>query len=93
MKSEDDLQIHCGIVFVLPAEYDRVLEVSETKEDYIQDEAANQKPLCYYVMKNGFVEEQQTIFERLDPGMMYHLMPLFTRAKVDNMVVNTIFID
>ena len=34
-KSEDDFQINCGIVFMLPTEYDRVSEVSNTEEDYI----------------------------------------------------------
>lgn len=46
-ESEDDFQINCIIFIVLSAEYDRVSEVSKTKEDYIQDEASNQNPWCY----------------------------------------------
>lgn len=40
-KSEDDLQINYDIILILPSEYDRVSEVSETEEDYIHDEAYN----------------------------------------------------
>lgn len=60
-ESEDDLQINYGIVSVLPVEYDRVSEVSEVEEDFIPNEVINQKPLCYYVMNNGVVEEQQAV--------------------------------
>lgn len=92
-KSKDDILIAYGIVSVLPAEYDCVSEVSETDEDYIQDEAENQKPLCYYLMTNGVVEGQQAIFEKPDVGMMYHLKPLFIREMVDNMAINKVFFD
>lgn len=92
-KFEDDLQINCGIVSILLAKYDRVLEVYDTEGDDIQDEAPNQKPLCYYVMNNGVVEEQQAIFERPNPRMMYHLKPLFIRANVDGITVNKVFVD
>lgn len=78
---------------MFPAEYDRVSEVYESEEAYVHDEVANQKPLCYYVMNNNFVEEKQAIFERPDPGMMYHLKPLFIREKVDDMAINKVFID
>lgn len=78
---------------MLPEEYNRVSEVSKTEDDYIQDVATNQKPICYYVTKNGIVEEQYANFERTNPGMMYHLKPLFIMAKVDNTVINKVFID
>lgn len=93
VESEDDLLIKCGIVSVLPAEYDRVSEVLETEEGCIQDEVANHKLLCYYVMNNGVIEEQQAIFEKPYVWMMYRLKPLFIRAKVDNMVVIKVFVD
>lgn len=48
-------------------------KVLETEEEYIQDEDKNQKPLCYYVINNGVVEETHAIFERPDYGMMYYL--------------------
>lgn len=49
--------------------------------------------MCYYVVNNGIVEEQQTIFEKPDAEMMYHLKPLFIREKVDNIIVNKVFVD
>lgn len=39
------------------------------------------------------VEEQKAMFERPSPGMMYHLKPLFIRAKVDEIIANKDFID
>lgn len=33
------------------------------------------------------------MFERPSPGMMYHLKPLFIRAKVDEIIANKDFID
>lgn len=72
-------------MLVLLTEYDCVSEVSEAK-----DEAANQKLLCYYVMNNDVVHEQQVVFERPDARIMYHLKPLFIRAKVDGVEVNKV---
>lgn len=74
-------------------EYDMVSEVSETEGDFIPEETDGGKPLCYYVMNSGVVEEQKAMFERPIPGMMYHLKPLFIRAKVDGMTVNKVFVD
>lgn len=74
MEYENDLQVDCGLVYVLPAEYDRVSVVYEVEEDYVQDEVVNQDHICYYVMNNNVVEEQQAIFERPDLIMMYHLI-------------------
>ena len=92
-ESEDDLQINCGIISIISVEYDRVSEVSEVEEYFLQDGEGNQKPLCYYIMNNGVVEEQQVLFERPGPCMIYHLKPLFIREKVDNMDVNKVFVD
>lgn len=78
---------------MLPTEYDMVSEVSETEEDFMADETVGGKPLCYYVMNNGLVEEQKDMFERPSPGMMYHLKPLFIRAKVDGRAVNKVFVN
>lgn len=66
-ESEDDFQINCNIVSIIPIEYDRVSEVFEAEENYIQDGVANQKPICYYIMNNGIVKEQHAIFERPNP--------------------------
>lgn len=93
IESEEKLHNNCSIVYVLPTEYDRVSEVYEAKEDSVQDKVINQKPFCYCVINNNVVEEQQAIFERSDPGMIYHLKPLFTRAKVYDISVNKVFFD
>ena len=89
----DDFVINCGIVSMLPAEYDMVSEVSKIEGDFVPDETDGGKPLCYYVMNNGVVEEQKSMFKSPSPGIMYHLKPLFIRAKVDRMAVNKVFID
>lgn len=78
---------------MLPVEYDRVYEVSETEEDFVQEHDDDKKPICYYVLNNGVVEEQHVVFERPDPGMMYHLKSLFIMVKVYDMSVNKVFID
>lgn len=44
-------------------------------------------------MNSGMVEEQKSIFERTSPRMMYHLKPLFIRAKVDGVSMNKVFVD
>lgn len=59
----------------------------------MMEEAANQKPLCYYVMNNGVVKEHHAIFERPNTYIMYHLKLLFTKEKVDNIGVNKQFVD
>lgn len=89
----EDFIVNCDIVSVLPAEFDVVSEVSETEEDFVSTEEDKDKPLCYYIMNSGVVEEQQAMFERPTPGMMYHLKPLFIQAKVDGVAVNKVFID
>lgn len=89
----DDFVMNCDIVSVLPAEYDMVSEVSEMEEDFMLDETVGGKPVCYYVMNNGVVEEKKVMFERPSPRMMYHLKPLFIREKVDRITVNKVFVD
>lgn len=88
-----DFVVNYGIISVLPAECGMVFEVSETKGDFVPDETDGGKPLCYYVMNSGVVEEQKAMFERSSLGMMYHLKPLFIRAKVDGIAVNKVFVD
>lgn len=89
----EDFIVNCGIMSLFPEEYDMVSKVSEADEDFMLDETAEGKPLCHYLMNNGVVEEQKAMFERPSPGMMYHLKPLFIREKVDEVVVNKVFID
>lgn len=89
----EDFIVNCGIVSTLHTKYDMVSKVSEVEEDFIPDETVGGKPLCYYVMNIGVVEEQKSMFERPSPGMMYHLKPLFIRAKVDETAVNKVFVN
>lgn len=89
----DHFVVNCNIVSIFHAEYDMVSEVSETEEDFMPDETVGGKPLYYYVMNSGMVEEQKAMFERPSPGMMYHMKPLFIRAKVDGIAVNKVFVD
>lgn len=79
----EDCIVNCDTVPVLHAEYDMVSEVSEAEEDFMPDKTVGGKPLCYYVMNSGVVEEKKAMFERPNPGMMYHLKPLFIRAKIN----------
>ena len=51
------------------------------------------KPVCYYVMNNGCVEEQNAFFERPNEAMKGHLKPLFITGKIDNVPVNKILVD
>ena len=44
-------------------------------------------------MNSGVVEEQKAMFERPSPGMMYHLKPLFIKAKVEGIAINKVFVD
>lgn len=51
------------------------------------------KLLCYYVMNDGFVNEDKDIFEIPDMHMQHHLKPLFIRAKVEHIGINEVLID
>lgn len=61
--------------------------------DCEEEEMAKYKPVCYFLMNNGCIEEQKAFFKRLDKGMKNHVKPLFIRAKVENTIVNKILID
>ena len=89
----EDFIINYGIVSILPAEYDRVSKVSENEEDFTFDEADDEKPMCYYVMSSGIIEEQKALFKKLRSWMLYHLKPLFISEKVDGMLVNKVVIN
>lgn len=81
--SKSSLGINCNVVFVLPIEHDQVMEVEEIeKADDV--EMAKHRPLCYYIMNNGCVEEQNTFYEQPDEGMKNHLKPLLIRGKIEN---------
>lgn len=80
------------MVSVFPREYNQVMEIKEPK-DATDLEMVRHRPVCYYVMNNGCMEEQNAFFERPDEGMKNHLKPLFIRGKVENVGVNKILVD
>ncbi|WJX46260.1 hypothetical protein P8452_33079 [Trifolium repens] len=92
LDSEPDFDVIC-VVSIIPSEYDVQTEITELETDFDQLEMADPKPICYYVMNNGCIEEQQATFERPDLGMKNHLKPLFIRAKVEGVGVNKVLID
>jgi hypothetical protein len=91
LDSEPNFDVIC-VVSILPSEYDVQSEVTELDEDFDQLNLANPKPMCYYVMNNGCLEEQQTSSEKPYLGMKNHLKPLFIRAKVERVGVNKVLI-
>ena len=90
--SEPNLDIVCNVVSILPVEYDFTSEVNEVETDFTE-EMANHKPLCYYVMNNGCVENQHAIFEKPYFPMTYHPKPLFIQAKINGVGVNKVLVD
>lgn len=90
--SEPSLDITCNVVLVLPREYDQVMKVEEP-EDTTEVEMARHKPICYYVMSNGYVKEQNAFFKRPDEAMKNHLKLIFIRGKVENVGINKILVN
>ncbi|MCI12940.1 hypothetical protein A2U01_0034050, partial [Trifolium medium] len=77
LESDPDFDILVNVVSILPAEYDVWSEVTNGEDEFDSDELALHKPMCYYVMNNGCLEEQMANFERPTEGMKNHLKPLF----------------
>eukprot|EP00256_Glycine_max_P062132 XP_014631525.1 uncharacterized protein LOC106798860 [Glycine max] len=92
LDSEPDFDVVC-VVSILPSEYDVQSEVTEIECEFDHFDMADPKPVCYYVMNNGCVEEQLAYFEKPDFRMKSHLKPLFIRAKVENVGINKVLID
>ncbi|CAJ2642248.1 unnamed protein product [Trifolium pratense] len=88
-----DFDVMVNVVSILPLEYDVPTEVNELEEDFEALDLADHKPMCYYVMQNGCVEEQKAVFEKPDLGMQNHLKALFIRAKVNDVGVNKVLVD
>jgi hypothetical protein len=91
-ESDPSLDIVCNVVSVLQVEYYVPSEVNEVESDFTEEMAIH-KPLCYYVMNNGCVEDQHAVFERLEILMMHHLKPLFIQAKINGVGVNKVLVD
>ncbi|MCI38536.1 hypothetical protein A2U01_0059764, partial [Trifolium medium] len=93
LDSEPDLDILVNVVSILPAEYDVWSKVIDGEDEFDSNELALHRPMCYYVLNNGCLEEKMVTFERPDEGMKSHLKPLFIQAKVNNVGVNKVLID
>jgi hypothetical protein len=86
LGSEHNFDAVCNVVYVLPREYD-LWSFSDREEEFVEPPLAEFKPVCYYVMENGCIEEQCATFEKPDEGMKNHLKPLFVRAKVNDVCI------
>ncbi|CAJ2646962.1 unnamed protein product [Trifolium pratense] len=93
LESDPEFDVLVNVVSILPAEYDVWSEVTEGEDEFDESELALHKPMCYYVMNNGCLEEHMANFERPTEGMKNHLKPLFIQAKVNNVGVNKVLID
>ena len=91
-EGESFFNANCNVVSVLPCEFEHNTEVW-VGEETDEEEMAKHRPVCYYIMNNGAVEEQNAFFERPDEGMKNHLKPLFIRAKVEQHGVNKVLVD
>lgn len=56
------------MVLVLLVEYYMVTEVTNSKEEFSTWEMDEHKTICYYMMNNDHIEEQNSIFEKPDLG-------------------------
>lgn len=72
--SEPELDIIYNMIYMFPLEYDTVTKV--IKKEGLGEDITTHKPLCYYVMNDGSVNEGRAIFERPDMAMQHHLKPL-----------------
>jgi hypothetical protein len=89
---EPDLDIIVNVVSILPREFDVCSEITDEEEEFGRQMALH-RPVCYYVMNNGTMEDQMAMFERPDGGMKSHLKPLFIQAKVNDVGINKVLID
>lgn len=72
--SKDDFDLLCNVVSLLHREYDCMTEVVKP-EDCEEEEMARHKSVCYSVMNNSCIKEQNTFFERPHEGMKSNLNP------------------
>src|SRR4051812_18107243 len=86
------INLNCNVVSILSHEFNQETEVEDCEEAGVE-EMAKHRPVCYYVLNNGAVEEQNAFFERPDEGMRNHLKPLYIRAKIENVGINKVLVD
>lgn len=63
------------------------------EEEGLEEEQATQKPMCYYMMNDGSINEDCAIFERPNMDMQQHLKPLYISSKVNDVGINKVLID
>ena len=85
--SGESLNILVNVVSILPYEYGCISGENEEAEveespDVEAEEMDLHKPVCYFVMNNGSIENQDAFFEKPTMGMKNHPKPLLIRAKV-----------
>lgn len=80
------------MVSVLPREFNQITEV-EDNDSITEREMSAHKPVCYYVMNNGCIEEKNAFFERPDEAIQSHLKPLFITRKIEDVPINKILVD
>jgi len=90
-ESEASFDVIC-VASILSIEYDVTSEIIEDEDDFTEEMVVH-KPMCYYVMNNGYVEDHHAIFERHDYHMKSHLKPLFIQAKIKYIGVNKVLED
>src|SRR4051812_30114134 len=59
------INFNCNVVSVLLHEFNQETEAEDYEEADVE-EMARHIPVCYYVLNNGVVEEQNAFFERPD---------------------------
>src|ERR1044072_780030 len=91
--SEEDLNIICNVVSIMPAEFDRLSEITEDEYDGATQESKDHKPICYYVMNEGEVIETDAVFKMPTETMKSRLKPVYMWAKVEDVGINKVLID
>lgn len=75
----------CNVVWVLPIKYDVVTKVIDEDGEFHTENLSGHKPVCFYVMNDGCIEKQSSIFEKPDLMMKSHLQ--------DNVNINNVSVD
>lgn len=89
----DKLDIICNVVTILPIEFERATEVTEEDDVCLSKEITDHQPMCYYIISNGGVKEENDIFMKPDEDMKKHLKSLFIQVKVNGVGVNKVLVD
>ena len=90
--SEQDFDVICNLVSIVPVEYDMISEVDDSKEEFDPRDMGEYKPMCYFV-NDGSKDNQKAICELPDDSMRSHHKPLFIQAKVDEIGINKVLVD